>query len=85
MQSLEFAVPLASNRKVVRQFASNPKGREHNPHGRWRLQRTKGTVRISDGLLIFERFQRLQPAHDPERAQSDSGDSGRAAYRRSIG
>jgi len=57
-------VSLVSNRKVVRQFASNPKGREHNHHGRWRLQRTKGTVRISDGLLISERFQRLRPAHD---------------------
>jgi len=42
MQSLEFAVPLASNRKVVRQFASNPKGREHKHHGPRGLQRTKG-------------------------------------------
>jgi hypothetical protein len=45
-------VPLASNRKVVRQFAGNPKGREHNHHERRRLQRTKGTVRISDGCSL---------------------------------
>jgi len=41
-------VPVARNRKVVRQFAGNPKGRWRNHHGRSRLQRRKRSVRISD-------------------------------------
>ena len=43
---------LASNRKVIRQFDGNPKGREPNHQGRGRLQRPKGTVRISDGCSL---------------------------------
>ena len=62
-------VPLASNRKVARQFASNPK--EHN-----HAEANEITTR-KDKRMNFRRlptptcFQALRPAHDSGGGQND--------------